>query len=74
MIAQHTAQRGSGRVGRSAAGREADERAVRLAVIAHIRHEHTNYDDLLMKGVSRDDARQMIRMTVDQVASQWENS
>ncbi len=74
VIAQHTAQRGSGRVGRSAAGREADERAVRLAVIAHIRHEHTNYDDLLMKGVARDEARQMIRMTVDKVASQWECS
>jgi hypothetical protein len=74
VIAQHTAQRGSGRIGRSAAGREADERAVRLAVIAHIRHEHTDYDSLLMNGVPRDEARRRIRLTVDQVASQWEAS
>ncbi len=74
VIAQHTAQRGSGRVGRSAAGREADEKAVRLAVIAHIRHEHTDYDQLLMNGVPRDEARQRIRARVEQVVVQWESA
>jgi hypothetical protein len=46
-IAEHTGCRSSGRVGRSAAGRALDASAVDLAVIAHIRHEHTNYDVLL---------------------------
>ncbi|MCA9183812.1 MAG: DUF2293 domain-containing protein [Planctomycetales bacterium] len=54
--------------------REDDEQAARLAVIAHIRHEHTDYDSLLMKGVPRDEARRRIRLTVDQVTSPWENS
>src|SRR5262249_15700093 len=48
-IAAHAALRGSGRVGRSAAGRALDPQALDLAVIAHIRHEHTNYDTLLMQ-------------------------
>ncbi len=42
-IARHTALRGSGRVGRSASGRALDEHALRLAVIASIRHAHTPY-------------------------------
>jgi hypothetical protein len=41
-IAEHTGLRGSGRVGRSAAGRDFDTRALALAVRAHIRHTHTN--------------------------------
>src|SRR5262245_42283128 len=49
-IAAHTAIRGSGRVGRTAAGRQLDSKAIQLAVIAHIRHEHTEYDELLMQG------------------------
>ena len=37
-IALHAAVRGSGRVGRSAAGRALDPDAVRLAVVASVRH------------------------------------
>ncbi len=70
-IAIHTAERGSGRVGRSAAGREAHEKAVTLAVIAHIRHEHTDYDQLLMSGVERMDARDQIRTAVNKKLEQW---
>jgi len=70
-IAQHTGLRRSGRVGRSAAGRELDTMAVDLAVIAHIRHTHTNYDELLMSGVERSDARIQIRNTIDRVLSEW---
>lgn len=44
-IAEHTALRGSGRIGRSAAGRALDPRAIELAVLAHVRHAHTNYDE-----------------------------
>ena len=57
-IATHAGLRGSGRVGRSAAGRNLDEKAVTLAVIASIRHLDTDYDELLMSGVARPDARE----------------
>lgn len=71
QIAAHAAERGSGRVGRSAAGRELDPKAITLAVIAHIRHVHTSYDSLLMRGVDRQDAREQIRGQLDQVLLQW---
>lgn len=74
QIAEHTAERGSGRVGRSEAGREADAKAVKLAVIAHIRHIHTPYDQMLMKGVPRREARTEIQSTVQAKLRQWEQA
>jgi hypothetical protein len=70
-IARHTSVRGSGRVGRSAAGRSLDDRAITLAVVASVRHEDTDYDDLLMSGVSRDVARDRTRSAVDRVLAAW---
>jgi hypothetical protein len=70
-IAEHTAERGSGRVGRSAAGRELEPHAIKLAVIAHIRHEHTNYDELLMQGTERLDARALVRERIEQTLAGW---
>ncbi|GAA3208812.1 DUF2293 domain-containing protein [Actinocorallia longicatena] len=70
-IAEHTALRGSGRVGRSAAGRALDERAVTAAVVASVRHEDTDYDALLMAGVPRPVCRERIRPRVDQVLAAW---
>lgn len=70
-IARHTGLRGSGRVGRSAAGRSLDETAVRAAVVASIRHEDTDYDALLMSGVPRAEARERIRVSVDRVLTGW---
>lgn len=70
-IARHTGVRGSGRVGRSAAGRALDETAVRAAVIASVRHEDTEYDALLMSGVPRAAARDRIRADVDRVLARW---
>ncbi len=70
-IARHTALRGSGRVGRSAAGQALDEHAIRLAVQASIRHEDTGYDDLLMSGVGREEARERIMPAVDRVLAAW---
>jgi hypothetical protein len=70
-IAAHTGRRSSGRVGRSAAGRELDPRAVELAVMAHIRHEHTNYDALLMRGTERLDARALVREQIERVQAKW---
>ena len=70
-IAAHAALRGSGRVGRSAAGQALDERAVRHAVVASVRHEDTDYDALLMKGVPRQDARDQIWQRIDQLLTSW---
>jgi hypothetical protein len=53
-IARHAATRGSGRIGRSAAGRALDPDGVRLAVAASVRHVDTDYDELLMSGVGRE--------------------
>ena len=72
-IAEHAGTRGSGRVGRSAAGRALDEDAVRLAVVASIRHLDTEYDNLLMSGVERMAARERIRADIDRVLTRWEH-
>jgi hypothetical protein len=70
-IAEHTAVRGSGRVGRSEAGRNLEERALTLAVAAAVRHNHTPYDELLASGVDRADARQKIAGKVDDILAAW---
>ena len=71
-IAEHAGRRSSGRIGRSAAGRALDGAAIDLAVIAHIRHTHSNYDELLMDGVERLDARSQVREAIDRVLAQWD--
>ena len=70
-IAAHTGVRGSGRVGRSAAGRALDETAITLAVVASVRHQDTDYDSLLMAGLSRDEARERVRPAIDRVLQAW---
>jgi len=70
-IAEHTARRSSGRVGRTAAGRSLEEDALTLAVVAHIRHGQTRYDQLLMGGYDRNQARALIREDVDRVLETW---
>src|SRR5437660_7451168 len=59
-IAAHTAARGSGRVGRTAAGRKLEEQALAAAVTAAVRHKHTEYDTLLVARVDRALARQQV--------------
>lgn len=70
-IAQHTSKRGSGRVGRSEAGRNLDEDALTLAAVAYVRHRHSNYDELLMRGMEREFARQAVRDKIDSVLEKW---
>jgi hypothetical protein len=70
-IAAHTGVRGSGRVGRSAAGRALDETAITLAVVASVRHQDTDYDSLLMAGLSRDEARERVLPAIDCVLAAW---
>jgi len=71
-IAEHACLKYSGRVGRSAAAKRFDEEAVRLAVVAHIRHTETEYDTLLANGYDRWDARAQVEERVDRVMSQWQ--
>jgi hypothetical protein len=71
-IAEHACLKYSGRVGRSAAAKSLDEDAVRLAVIAHIRHAETQYDALLAQGCERWEARARIEDQVTHIARQWE--
>ena len=70
-IAAHASLRGSGRVGRSAAGRALSEGAVVSAVVASVRHVETPYDQLLMSGVPRHEARRRIRSGVETVLDGW---
>jgi hypothetical protein len=70
-IARHAAARGSGRVGRTAAGRALDPDVVRLAVAASVRHIDTRYDELLMSGVDREAARDQVRDRVEDILSTW---
>jgi hypothetical protein len=44
---------------------------VRLAVVAAIRHEDTRYDEFLMRGVARDEAREIVRPDIDRIVRGW---
>lgn len=73
-IARHAGERSSGRIGRTAAGRAMDPAAVRLAVVASVRHEDTDYDELLMGGVARFDARDIVRPSINDVLERWQSA
>ena len=70
-IAEHTAVRGSGRVGRTEAGRALEDEPLRLAVIAAVRHTRTGYDELVMKGVEWLDARRLVREQIEEALEVW---
>lgn len=70
-IARHASVRGSGRVGRSAAGRALEPQALELAVAAAVRHEDTRFDELLMTGAERELARAEVRDEVARVLERW---
>jgi hypothetical protein len=71
VIAQHACRKYSGRVGRSAAAKQFDADAVRLAVIAHVRHAETTYDELLSQGYERWLARAEVEGQVARVLARW---
>ncbi|MEU8518453.1 DUF2293 domain-containing protein [Streptomyces sp. NBC_01216] len=70
-IAAHAARKGSGRVGRTAAGRALDRGAVTAAVRASVRHVDTDYDTLLMRGVARHQARSRVAPVIETVLRAW---
>lgn len=71
-IAEHACRKYSGRVGRSAAAKDLAEEAVQLAVLAHIRHTETEYDEFLVSGMDRVGARARVRAYVSEVARTWQ--
>jgi hypothetical protein len=72
VIAEYACRKYSGRVGRSAAAKALDQEAVRLAVAAHVRHAETKYDDLLMRGFERWEAREEVHAQVAHILAKWE--
>jgi hypothetical protein len=70
-IGAHTTVRSSGRVGRTAAGQSLDPAAITAAAVAAVRHKHTRYDELLMAGVPRFEARAAIRHDLEAVLERW---
>lgn len=45
--------------------------ALWLATVAHIRHQHTAYDELLADGYDRDSARHFVLEEVNAVLTRW---
>ncbi len=71
VIAEHACQKYSGRVGRSAQAKNLDNEAILLAVIAHIRHAETKYDELLSTGKERREARDEVAEEMDEILARW---
>jgi hypothetical protein len=70
-IAEHACQKYSKRVGRSAEAKSLEANAILLAVIAHIRHAETGYDELLAQGWDRWQAREHVEEEIDRVLENW---
>ena len=45
--------------------------AVWLATVAHVRHEHTDYEKLLAEGYDRDSARFFVIDAINEVLTRW---
>ena len=73
-IATHACRKYSGRVGRSSAAKAFDGTAVRLAVVAHVRHAETDYDSYLLQGCGREAARSRVARMVDEIIDRWERA
>jgi len=70
-IAEHACLKHSGRVGRTADAKRFDLEMIALAVRAHVRHVHTDYDQLLGSGWERHEARDRVLPQVDSLLQTW---
>ena len=61
-------------MGRTAKAKSLDKEAILLAVITHIRHAETRYDDLLAQGMDRWLAREQVEDEIDEVLQRWSAS
>jgi len=71
IIAEHACLKYSGRIGRTATAKDLEANAIRLAVIAHIRHIETPYDKLLAMGHDRWEARHRVEARVNEILFSW---
>ena len=70
-IAAHACEKHSGRVGRSADAKALDPEKVRLAVVAHVRHLHTAYDQIIARTRDKRGSRVRIKGDVTSVLREW---
>lgn len=68
-ILRHALRKRSGRVGRT--GKLDLDRKAYLAVQAHIRHRHTDYDEITKVSKDRDAARDATRGEISRVLAEW---
>jgi hypothetical protein len=71
LVAHHACLKYSGRVGRSASAKALEGVAVEAAVVAHVRHARTRYDQLLAQGLDRHEARSMVALDVADLLATW---
>ena len=74
VIAEHACMKYSDRIGRSAGAKRFDADALVLATRAHVRHECTEYDELLADGWDRGDARATVTPRVDDILDRWQRA
>jgi hypothetical protein len=71
QIAAHACEKYSGRVGRTADAKQLDAEKVRLATIAHVRHLHTRYDEIIARTRDKRGSRATINPDVARVLREW---
>jgi hypothetical protein len=69
LVLRHGFRKHSGRVGRTSMLPLAKK--VLLAVVAHVRHRHTEYDCLLRNGKEKDEARKLTWKKIESVMRRW---
>lgn len=74
VIAKHACEKYSGRVGRAAKAKEFDSEMIKRAVIAHIRHIETDYEDLFGKGKIKREIRADIKPHIDSTLNRWRSN
>jgi hypothetical protein len=70
-IAARACERYCMRVGRSARAKALADDAIALAVRAHVRHAHTEYDRILAEGMEPAAARGLVRSSIERVLARW---
>lgn len=70
-IADYVCLNRGSRLGQSVAAKRLDEKAIRLAVIAHIRHTETPYNTLLAQGHQYWEARAQVAEAVERILIAW---
>jgi hypothetical protein len=73
-IARHACMKHSGRVGRSSSAKQLHKSSIELAVIAHVRHAHTSYDELLAGGHDRLESRAQVAPQVSRLLQAWQSN